>query len=303
VKKLVTPKQVAQAINVSESSLKRWCDQGLLTAVRTAGGHRRLAVDDVIQFLRNSGQQLVRPELLGLPSNTGRTAAMEERARDRLRDALIAGDEDQCRRIAFDLYLSGQSTCEICDQVLAPALHDIGALWECGEVSVYRERRACETELKLLHELQMAIRTPPTESPRAVGGTLESDPYRLPTSMVELVLRDQGWQATSLGTRLPAATIAEAVRDNEPNVLWLSVSSIESVPKFLEEYSHLLCATVETGAAIVVGGRALTAAIRQQMTYSAYCDTLRHLVSFATSLALTSQQLPTRDISNLPPSG
>jgi excisionase family DNA binding protein len=44
VKKLVTPKQVAQAINVSESSLKRWCDQGLLTAIRTAGGHRRLAL-------------------------------------------------------------------------------------------------------------------------------------------------------------------------------------------------------------------------------------------------------------------
>jgi len=291
VKKLVTPKQVAQAINVSESSLKRWCDQGLLTAVRTAGGHRRLAVDDVFQFLRKSGQQLVRPELLGLPSNTGRTAAVEERARDRLRDALIAGDEDQCRRIVFDLYLSGQSACEICDQVLAPALHDIGALWECGEVSVYRERRACETELKLLHELRMAIRAPPTDAPRAVGGTLECDPYRLPTSMIELVLREQSWQATSLGTRLPAATIAEAVRDNKPKVLWLSVSSIESVPEFLQEYSLLHSVASETGAAVVVGGRALTAEIRQQMTYSAYCDTLRHLVSFATSLAPTDRKL------------
>jgi excisionase family DNA binding protein len=287
VKKLVTPKQVAQAINVSESSLKRWCDQGLLTAVRTAGGHRRLAVDDVFQFLRKSGQQLVRPELLGLPSNTGGSPAVEERARERLRTALIAGDEDQCRRIVFDLYLSGQSACEICDQVLAPALHEIGALWECGEVSIYRERRACETEFKLLHELRMAIRTPPADAPRAVGGTLESDPYRLPTSMIELVLREQGWQATSLGARLPAATIAEAVRDNKPKVLWLSVSSIESIPAFLQEYAYLHSVAVESGAAVVVGGRALTPEIRQQMTYSAYCDTLRHLVSFTKSLSTT----------------
>jgi len=40
----------------------------------------------------------------------------------------------------------------------------------------------------------------------------------------------------------------------------------------------------ETGAAVVVGGRALTAGIRQLMAYSAYCDTLRHLVTFASSL-------------------
>ena len=82
VKKLVTPKQVAQAIDVSESSLKRWCDRGLLTTVRTAGGHRRLALDDVFQFLRQSGQQLVRPELLGLPSNTGQAATVIDRARE-----------------------------------------------------------------------------------------------------------------------------------------------------------------------------------------------------------------------------
>lgn len=284
VKKLVTPKQVAQAISVSESSLKRWCDQGLLTAIRTPGGHRRLALDDVFQFLRQSGQQLVRPELLGLPSNTGQAAVVSDRAREQIRDALIAGDEDQCRRIVFDLYLVGQSACDICDYVLATAFHDIGDRWECGDVSIYRERRACEIAFKLLHELRMAVRTPSSDAPMAIGGSLECDPYRLPTAMVEVVMRELGWRATSIGTRLPAATIAEAVRDNRPSVLWISVSSIESIPVFLNEYAQLHGVAKETGAAVVVGGRALTPEIRQQMAYSAYCDTLRHLVTFATSL-------------------
>ena len=35
---LVSPKQVAHAMGVSESSLKRWCDQGLIPTVRTAAG-------------------------------------------------------------------------------------------------------------------------------------------------------------------------------------------------------------------------------------------------------------------------
>ncbi len=255
MKKLLTPKQVAQAIDVSESSLKRWCDQGLLPSIRTVGGHRRLAVNDVVQFLRQSGQPLVRPELLGLPSNTGRPAAVIDRARDQVRDALIAGDEDQCRRLVFDLYLAGRSALEICDQVLAAAFHDIGDLWECGDVQIYRERRACEICFKILHELRMALRTPPSDAPQSLGGTFAGDPYRLPTSMVELVLTELGWHATSLGTRLPGATIAEAVRDDRPRLLWISVSCLESVPEFLEEYAALQRLATEMGAAVVVGGR------------------------------------------------
>lgn len=284
MKQLLTPKQVAQAIGVSESSLKRWCDQGLVGTVRTAGGHRRLALVDVFEFLQRSGRPLLRPELLGLPSNTGQTATVIDRARDQIRDALIAGDEDQCRRIVFDLYLAKHSACEICDHLLAMAFHDLGDCWSRGEMSIYRERRACEIAFKLLHELRSAMRIPPATAPIAIGGCLESDPYRLPTAMVELVLREVGWCATSLGARLPATTIADALRDTRPKILWLSVSCIESASAFLDEYAYLRRAATEIGAAVVVGGRALTTEIRQQMAYAAYCDTLRHLVAFAASL-------------------
>ncbi len=290
MKNLVTPKQVAQAINISESSVKRWCDRGLLSTIRTAGGHRRLAVNDVLQFLRTSGQQLVRPELLGLPSNTGQGATVVARARKQLVLALLAGDEDQCRRIVFDLYLGGQLAYEICDRIIAPAMHEIGDRWECGKVPIYQERRALETGLKALQELRMAMKAPPADAPRAIGGTLEFDPYRLPTSMIELVLCELGWQATSLGSQLPTSTLAEAVRDIRPKLLWVSVSCIESVPEFLEEYALLYRAAVETGATVVVGGRALTAETRREMAYTTYCDTLRHLVTFASSMPLPDMQ-------------
>jgi excisionase family DNA binding protein len=283
-KKLVTPKQVAQAIGVSESSLKRWCDRGVLSTVRTAGGHRRLALENVFEFLRQSGQPLLRPELLGLPSNTGQSPTVPFRAREQMFEALVTGDEDRCRRVVFDLYLSGKSACDVCDGVLAPALHEIGAQWECGDVPIYRERRACEIASRTLHELRLAIRTPSVEAPVALGATLERDPYRLPTEMIEVVMRELGWNATSLGTQLPAATLIQAVRDSQPRLLWLSVSCVESIPEFLDEYALLQRAATEVNSVVVLGGRALTAEIRQRMTYSAYCDTLHHLVAFVNSL-------------------
>lgn len=283
---LVTPKQVAQAIGLSESSIKRWCDQGLLVTVRTGGGHRRLAIPEVVEFLRRSGNQLVRPEILGLPSNTGRGETVLARAREQICVALIDGDEDQCRRIVFDLFLAGQSACEICDGVLAPAFHDIGVSWSNGDLYIYRERRACEIGSRILHELGSAIRTPHVDAIKAIGGTLEADPYRLPTLMIELVLRELGWHATSLGSHLPASTLIEAVTDIRPKLLWISVSSMDSVPAFLEEYARLQIVAAEIGTAVVVGGRALAKEARQKMAYSAYCDTLKHLVTFASSVSL-----------------
>ncbi|MEI6235767.1 MAG: helix-turn-helix domain-containing protein, partial [Planctomycetota bacterium] len=61
----LSPKQVALALGVSEASLKRWCDNGLLDSTRTAGGHRRISRGSVMAFLREREQPAVRPELLG----------------------------------------------------------------------------------------------------------------------------------------------------------------------------------------------------------------------------------------------
>ena len=42
------------------------------------------------------------------------------------------------------------------------------------------------------------------------------------------------------------------------------------------------------GAAIVVGGFAMQGVIRQQIRYSAFCDTMQHLEAFAGTLRRSS---------------
>lgn len=61
-----TPKQLALALKVSESSVKRWCDQGLIETIRTAGGHRRIELESLYSFLESSNLELVEPHVLGL---------------------------------------------------------------------------------------------------------------------------------------------------------------------------------------------------------------------------------------------
>lgn len=288
MKQLLSPKQVARAIGVSESSLKRWCDQGLIRTERTAGGHRRMPIDSVLEFLREQGHHLVEPELLGLPAAAGRTEWTLERARRQLQDALVAGDEPVCRQIVFDLFLARHSISSICDQVIAEAFHEIGCQWDCGSVEVYQERRSCEISLRILHELRMALPQLPENAPRALGGTLDGDLYTLGVTMAELVLRDTGWNATSLGNSLPFATLRKAIHDMRPELFWLSVSFIRDEERFVDECLQLFQVITECDSVFAIGGQALTEPIRKRLRYHSYCDTMQHLETFARS------QLPNR---------
>jgi len=288
----VSPRQVAQAIGVSESSLKRWCDKGDLLTARTAGGHRRLPVDHVVQFLRQTGHPLIRPELLGLPSNTGQVPTITDRAATQIIEALTAGDEEQCRRIVFNLYLNGGTICEICDRVLAPAFHEIGECWGCNEMEVYQERLACGFCLRILAELRSVIPAPAEDSPLAIGATPQCDPFMLPTAMVELVFRQTGWRAQSLGSRLPFSSLVAAIKELQPQIFWLSVSHIDDQQQFLDEYRWFYRQVCDR-AAIIVGGRALTESMRREMEYAAFCDNLKHMEAF-----IKAWKAPTTPISS-----
>lgn len=289
MKQLVTPKQLAQAIDVSESSVKRWCDRGVLQTVRTPGGHRRLELSAVLEFVRSTGREIIEPALLGLPSVTGHGRLTEQRALDQLRDALLAGDHEQCRRIVIDLYLAGRSASSICDTVMAGAMHRIGDCWEQGVAEVYQERRATLVCMRVLAELRSIVPCAATESFTAIGGAPECDHYVLPTTMAEIVLRQKGWRAQSLGAKLPFSTLVAAIRDLRPQIFWLSVSHIDDEDKFVAEYQSFY-RQVRNDVAVVVGGRALTESLRRRMEYTAFGDSMQHLETFAETLMRTSSR-------------
>lgn len=269
---------------MSESSLKRWVDKGLIRAEKTAGGHRRLALDAVLNYVRSEGIGLVRPELIGLPAGVGATARSEEISGNEFLQAMVTGDEMLARRIVMDLYLSGTSVSKICDGTITSVFHQVGDLWRCGDLDVYQERRACEVCLRVLHELRRAVGEGPPDGAFAIGGTVDGDPYTLATTMAELVLRDAGWRASSLGNMLPFSSLNSALMKDRPQLMWISVTVIRDPDRFTSSMNILFDTAQSVGAALVVGGQALTSEIRQGLRYTTYCDNYRHLEAFARTI-------------------
>ena len=276
----LTPKQVARALGVSESSLKRWCDRGVISSDRTAGGHRRIPLREVLRFLRDHQKQLVRPDVLGLPPGTGIRPRVVNRAENNFTDALLAGDTEVARRVIFDLFINGAHVVDICEDVVTPALHEIGDQWECGAAEIYQERHACEVTGGLLYELRMLLPPVAEHAPLAIGGTPSGDDYRLPTQMVELVLGECGWRATSLGSSLPTATLSAAAEKQKPDLFWLSVSHVEDDAELTEGLRELrdhLPATIQ----LVLGGQSLKDAHVEAMQPATVCTNLRELHGLA----------------------
>ncbi len=284
MKKLVSPKQVARAIGVSESTVKRWCDKGLIPMVKTAGGHRKMDVNAVVQFLRDSGHEIVEPQVLGLPVAVGKTGWTLNRAVERIVPAIVQGDESIVRQVVFDLLLAKHSVTAIFDEVLAPVMHEIGERWSCGDVAVYQERRGCEIVMRVLNELHDVVDAPPADAPTAIGATIEGDFYTIPVTMAGIVLRSAGWNATTLGTNLPFATLQEALKQTRPRLIWISTAYVADEPNFVTGLNDLFEAAQSAGTMLAVGGQALDTDLRRELQYTTFCESFADLEAFGRSV-------------------
>lgn len=264
----------------------------MIHTVKTAGGHRRLLLPDVLDFAKSQGYKFVEPEILGLPSLDQDNDRTLDVARRELIEALVAGNETVSRQIVLELVMADHRLCDICDEVIGDAFHQVGDLWDCGTVEVYQERRACEIIVRIMHELRHFYKAPSQRAPLAIGASPSGDPYTLPTTMSELIMRENGWRAVSLGNNLPFDSLSSAVRDQRPQLFWLSVSSISDEEAFVAGFNQFVEEVKPLGTAVIVGGRALTDNIRKQMNFTSFCDRMRNLEEFAQSFKRGASPLP-----------
>jgi hypothetical protein len=71
---------------------------------------------------------------------------------------------------------------------------------------------------------------------------------------VELVLRDNGWNAVSLGSGLPKETLVQAAEDVQPALVWLSISHTENSESTLFDMREIR-SRLDPACRFAVGGQ------------------------------------------------
>lgn len=249
MKRLLSPRDLADAIGVSESSLKRWADAGKIEVSRTEGGHRRIPVTEAVRFIRASGAQVVRPELLGL----GDLASRDLTDDDTLFRYLHDGNGRDARGLLIGRYLAGDTVAALADGPIRSAMTRIGELWQHDPRGVFVEHRATDCCLQAVNHLRGLIEAP-ADGPLAVGAAPGHDPYLLPSMLAAAVLASEGMRTVNLGADTPIASLRHAIAHHRPRLVWLSVSS--PCPPTLDGEADEMARELEAAkVALVLGGR------------------------------------------------
>lgn len=276
-----TPKQIAQALGVSESSVKRWVDSGRLPAAKTVGGHRKVPLPSIADFLRSTGHPLAEPAVLGMVAITRRTPF--DSAVGELFEALVEGRESACREIVLSYYQRGETIAAIGDRLIGPAFRRIGDGWAAGTVAVHQERRSCEVVMAVLHELRRWVATPEEAAPLALVATPHMDFAEVPVRLVELTLLSLGWRVVVAGSGLPLGEIADTVVSHAPRLVCLSVTHVEDQDAFARDYTRHFLPRLDAMAstpAVVVGGTATADGLGRRLASDLRAGSLAALVEF-----------------------
>ncbi len=278
-RQILTSRQFAEALGVSESSVKRWVDDGTIAAIRTAGGHRRIPMAAAVRFMRLHRMSLQRPEAMPL-STAPSLGAVDLQAADACYEALLSDDADRARAIIMGRYISGADIARIGDGLVRPALERLGELWKHDSHAILVEHRAVDTCIRALADLLAWL--PPTlpGAPVAITAAGPGDPYILPPMLASMTLQEHGSHARNLGPSTPLETIGLAAERYGAIICSLSVSSVQD-RKHHAEWIRLADRLKITRTRLVVGGRCVESLSTEFLARAHLCGSMAELGSYA----------------------
>jgi methanogenic corrinoid protein MtbC1 len=272
--------------DVSESTIKRWADAGALKCRKTVGGHRKFELKDILEFQNHcslgvKGQSAEKEGcelddelecLLAGPDFAGLSR--------RFKQAALAGYDGFASSLLNQYHSHGLSFVAIAEEIIRPAMHDIGEMWRTGKIGVLDEHLATLSTARALADLQSKIERKDNPGRIALVGCSEGELHQLASSLVRDLLESHGWQVVYLGQHTPLFSFAEAVARFKPELVCISITMSDNLERAARDYEGLRRAASRQKAKIIIGGAALKdEGVRARFRGAYYAPTLYDLLN------------------------
>lgn len=287
----LTTKEVARLCRVSDATVKRWEEAGLLKSERTSGGHRRFRAEEVARFQR---RQNVGAQLAARRGGESARAALRRRrikkshSNSLLLHSLLAGREDEAANILIGAYLRGNPLTQIFDDSVCPAMRRVGELWFDGEINVAQEHLATRAAYNAIYRLRESVAPVVSEinDRLAFCCTIEGDFHELPTHLAQLTLEHADWEAMNFGANTPLYSLTDEILYHSPEIICISAAMITDYERLARDYKEFRARTAKLKIPVVLGGKAFAdKRVRARFPAELYAENFTELAGFIKDLA------------------
>ena len=256
ITKTISPKEFAAAIGSSESSLKRWLDQGVMPCTKTPGGHRRIEVNEAIKYVRESDLTLVQPQVLGIPTAMGDIQKSQKRQIIDFLQCLKEGNDNHAKQYLVNEFMNGKSLAEIFDGTIKNSLEFLGQIHEEDAESIFLEHRATQICISCINFLSQYLSSSHTEF-NAVSCSLEGDIYILPSLGTSVVIMENAGNCINIGPHTPISVIKQTVKNSRMKIdlVCISINDVIDVKQTNQDLISLSNILNALEIELVIGGR------------------------------------------------
>lgn len=250
--------------DTSHSSLRFLQREGMVNPMRTVGGHRLYTPGDLDRVRRIKRWQEQRLSLHEIRQRLEKMDALASTAQisQRFLDLAIHGDMDGAAQAVLHADDLGLPLAQTFDEVLRPALVEVGERWVTGFLTVAQEHEVSELTRDLIATLSHRHAPAIGREPVIVATCVADEQHDLGVRMLCAVLRQRGARLHYLGASVSPPFLVEAVKERRPDIVLLSVSLDDHLPALRACLAALDAARGEGDRPLVIaGGRGVTGAV------------------------------------------
>ncbi len=174
-----------------------------------------------------------------------------------IKDRMMAGDEAGTWSIVEGAMASGMEPAEVYDELLTPAMRDIGDGWLAGNLSVADEHRASAVAQRVVGRLGPRFARRGRKRGTVVIGTPAGDLHSLPCSILADLLRGAGFDVADMGADTPAESFVETAVGADRLVAVL-VGASAPHPDVAVRATVAALHQAGVGVPVIVGGGAIS---------------------------------------------
>lgn len=167
---------------------------------------------------------------------------------------LLNGERRKASQYIFSLLEEGMSILQVYEEVMKPALYEVGELWEFNKVSVAEEHMATAVSEAIMNELYPQVVSNIHLEKTVVISCIPNELHQVGAKMVADTFELQGWDSKFLGANTPTSELIRFIEKEKPHVLGLSLSIYFNLPILIQLIEQVRLSIPDQS--IFVGGQA-----------------------------------------------